>query len=410
MTTPLVPLVAATGWTTLADARARLRRRWDSGEFLRTWASGAAFDPIEVALRGPSTRDLTERFDEVRAWRADWLAAEARSPGFRLTTRAAGGRSIGLNALPARLVVEGWDSLWQVLGVTADVRRFEQLCAVTADGVVHPSEAVSDLLGWVHDHPMAVLRYDPETWARLLATARWLCTERDRGRYLRQVPVPGVDTKVIEANRSVLADLLDVLLPVGAVDPAVPRSQFERRYGFHRRPQYVRFRRLGSSGGLLGGVSELGIRVSDFEAAAPDVGTVFVLENEITYLAFPDVPDAIAVFGSGYALSGVAALAWFAARRVRYWGDIDTHGFVILDRLRAALPHVESLLMDRETLLAHRDQWVREPRKATGRLEHLTPEEAAVHHELLVEVHGPAVRLEQERVSFQYLERALGGG
>ncbi|MDT5095877.1 MAG: hypothetical protein QOH60_5240, partial [Mycobacterium sp.] len=42
------------------------------------------------------------------------------------------------------------------------------------------------------------------------------------------------------------------------------------------------------------------------------------------------------------------------------------HGFAILDRLRAWLPRARSVLMDRETLLAHRDRWVTEDRQATS--------------------------------------------
>src|ERR1022692_4377837 len=39
--------------------------------------------------------------------------------------------------------------------------------------------------------------------------------------------------------------------------------------------------------------------------------------------------------------------------RYAYWGDIDTYGFHILDRLRVLFPDVQSLLMDRDTLLEH---------------------------------------------------------
>lgn len=41
---------------------------------------------------------------------------------------------------------------------------------------------------------------------------------------------------------------------------------------------------------------------------------------------------------------------------VHYWGDLDTHGSAILDRLRAWLPQTRSFLMDRETLLDHRER------------------------------------------------------
>jgi hypothetical protein len=43
--------------------------------------------------------------------------------------------------------------------------------------------------------------------------------------------------------------------------------------------------------------------------------------------------------------------------RILYWGDIDTHGFAILDRLRTGMPHMRSLMMDQATLQAHRSLW-----------------------------------------------------
>jgi hypothetical protein len=94
------------------------------------------------------------------------------------------------------------------------------------------------------------------------------------------------------------------------------------------------------------------------------VRTVFVIENEITYLALPQPDDAMVIRGSGYAVPVLEPLSWLGDLEVSYWGDIDTHGFVILDRLRSMFPKVRSMLMDRETLLAHRGQWVTEPSPA----------------------------------------------
>jgi len=419
-------------WTRLPDVRARLRRSWDSGRYLSAWAGGAPFERISVPLRGPGARQLGERFDEVRSWSQEWFSAASSSSDFRLETRAAGGRSIGTNELPARFVVDGgWEALWRVLGVGADVARFRALRALTAraDEFPVPAPGSADdpnsaedpsaasfvvpsdpaLLAWIIAHPMTVLRHEPDEWARVLATVRWLLAERDRGHYLRQVPVPGVDTKFIERHRALLADLLDVLLPAGAVPADVPRARFAARYGFRSQPTSVRFRPLGWALPALPGVSELGVRVEDFAAAAPDVATVFILENEITYLAFPDVPGAIAVFGGGYAVAALAASPWFAAagRRVHYWGDLDTHGFAILDQVRARVPAAESFLMDSATLLAHAEHWGREPAQHPGPLTRLTGPEAALYRDLLDGVHGPSVRLEQERIAFPYLERAV---
>lgn len=71
-----------------------------------------------------------------------------------------------------------------------------------------------------------------------------------------------------------------------------------------------------------------------------------------------------------------------AETAIHYWGDIDTHGFGVLDRLRGAFPHARSLLMDREALLAHRAVWVTEESGETRVLDCLTDAERALYEEL----------------------------
>jgi hypothetical protein len=132
-----------------------------------------------------------------------------------------------------------------------------------------------------------------------------------------------------------------------------------------------------------------------------------VIENEITYLAFPRPPGAMVIFGGGYAVDVLEPLGWLTGLDLVYWGDIDTHGFAILNRLRRRFGHARSMLMDRATLLAHRDQWVTEPRPVAATLYLLDPEEAGLYRDLLGGVLGPSVRLEQERISFAAIEQAL---
>ena len=70
----------------------------------------------------------------------------------------------------------------------------------------------------------------------------------------------------------------------------------------------------------------------------------------------------------------LARAVWLHRCQLHYWGDIDTHGFAILDQLRSYFPHVASFLMDRETLLTHRLHWGEEPEPAR-RLPRLTAQE-----------------------------------
>ena len=143
--------------------------------------------------------------------------------------------------------------------------------------------------------------------------------------------------------------------------------------------------------------------------AAPPPGTrrAYVVENEITYLAFPLPGDAIVIFGGGYAVDVLEPLGWLTDLVLVYWGDIDTHGFAILNRLRSTFPTARSLLMDRETLVAHRELWGQEQTPSRATLSRLDPEEQALFDDLDHDRLGEKVRFEQERLSYACLERSL---
>ena len=125
------------------------------------------------------------------------------------------------------------------------------------------------------------------------------------------------------------------------------------------------------------------MRADEFTAAPEHVTRVYVVENEITYLAFPVPAAAMVILGAGYAVPVLEPLGWLAGCDVVYWRDIDTHGFAILNRLRRHLLHARSMLMDRATLLAHRDHWTTEPSPTTAVLDRLDPSESALYAELI---------------------------
>lgn len=372
-------------WTTPRDVRALLLKRWSSGTYLARLASGEPWRPLSVPIRGPRSGELASRFEEVRGWVARWEA----EPRLRLEYKRVGGRTLGVNTIPARAWIDDEETLWALLGAADDVRTFRTL---------HESAAgMPRIAAWMAANPMKVLGLAGD-WRAITATVRWVEERALPGMYLRQIDVPGVDTKFIERHRGVLAALLDAQLDPERIRDDLPRSDFEGRYGFRKKPGLVRFRFL--DGASLAGFTELIVRVAEFAQRPAGAGTVYVIENEVSYLALPKVTGAIAIFGGGYSVGLLESLPWLTETELIYWGDIDTHGFAILDRLRSRFPHVTSMLMDRETLLAHRVHWTREPSQATQPLTHLAPAEAQLWQELCAQTHGRSIRLEQERIRF----------
>jgi hypothetical protein len=63
--------------------------------------------------------------------------------------------------------------------------------------------------------------------------------------------------------------------------------------------------------------------------------------------------------------------------------------------------------MDRITLLDHQEHWGREPSPIAAVLDRLGPAESALYAGIIIGTYASSVRLEQERVSFSAIEKAV---
>ncbi len=263
-----------------------------------------------------------------------------------------------------------------------------------------------ELASWIAQNPLFALAH-ADAWDRILATVAWFAAHPHSRVYLRQVDVPAVDTKFLEERRALLGSLLDHALAADAIDHTKSSTrQFEARYGLKTKPAMVRFRVLDSRLAVQG-LTDLAVPAEQFAELELPIRRVFITENEINGLTFPDVNESIVIFGLGYGLERLGDCAWMHDKRIHYWGDIDTHGFAMLDRLRSTFPGAESMLMDEESLLAHRTHWAQEPVQHTLPLGRLTMPEHQLVDALRADKFGHKVRLEQERIGFGWVKAAL---
>lgn len=218
-----------------------------------------------------------------------------------------------------------------------------------------------------------------------------------------------VEMATIENHKKLLSEWFDLILDSSAVDSTATGVRgFERRYGFLEKPAQVRLRILDKSC-YIHGLSDLTINAIEFCTLNPDIDTVFVTENDINGLAFPMVNKSIILFGRGYGFEYLQNAHWLRNKEILYWGDIDTHGFVILSRFRKMFPSVKSFLMDRETLFAYKKYWIKEEKPSDAMPDNLTKEECTLYNDLRSQTLGEAVRLEQEFIPFDYVKRYLSG-
>lgn len=388
-------------WTTAKDLRDRLQLEWERGRILAGELSGESFFPYRVPLRHPGGSELSNSFAEAREWleKLDYRSKAHTGKGYELEWREINHRQLGRNKIPVTAIFNHPDDGLGFIGKAGEAARFRQLCQEILKS--HP-----ELRPWLTTKPILTLAH-AEAWPKLLAVITFLQAHPRPGIYIRQLDVAGVDTKFIERHKKVLSELLDIILPAAAIAQEFSSGAgFAQRYGFRAKPVQLRFRVLDAEL-CLAGLADLQVPVEDFARLQLPVDRVFITENLINGLSFPEISRSLVIFGLGFGLDRLAKIDWLRDKPIYYWGDIDTHGFAMLDQLRAYFPQTISLLMDRATVLRHREQWGFEPSPATKDLPRLNGAEARLYDELRNNYFAEGLRLEQEKLPYACLQSAL---
>ncbi len=398
---PVPPSAVAVKALTAYNSR---RRRW------LTDPIAAESDSLPVGLNPPSESQVADDPDAIRAWVRAWREHEGAGDVEWVTRRWP---SFGTQDVPIRVLLPGANVIAAAAGRAKQWHRLltrrAQLVALGDSGPDEPSPNLdggaqppvdTDETARTHDGPPpldAAVAATATAWDglddtdfdRLLAALRWLRDHPASGLLIRQLPVPGVDTKWVARHRGLLESLLTGIRGDGDL-------------GVRTLPRLLDVAILDRT--LLPGTPRVfATSVEELAAMPLRPRVVLLLENKEGVHALPDLPGVVAVHGGGYAVHELAAVPWLAGADVRYWGDLDTHGFAILDRLRTHLPGVRSLLMDTATLEVWRELAVPEPSPTTADPTHLTADES----DTLAALRAGNLRLEQERIPWPYALAAL---
>ncbi len=370
------------------EAVATLTRRFEREH--AAWLVQASDDvvnrwPLTLALGMPTERELTADAAAVRRWAQAW-AAWPQAHQVQWQTRQ--WPRLGEQHLPATLVLPTAQSVADTVGQGARWRRAAQRLtslqtACPALLQLPPRQRVFDALADHGDADFACLR----------ALLIWAQDNPASGLRLRQLPVAGLHTKWVQERQGLVTDLVATLRGLPAARDLLALL------GLATAPVRLRLRllcpRLRS---LAGGLGDIEAPLQELAALPIVPARALIVENLETGLALPDIDGCVALMKLGHAVGIVQQLPWLQqAARTVYWGDVDTHGFAILDKARAVLPRTLSVLMDEATLQQFAALCVPEsqPHPCEG-LQHLTPAEHAVLNRLAQR------RLEQERLPWPH--------
>ncbi len=217
--------------------------------------------------------------------------------------------------------------------------------------------------------------------------------------YIRELPLFGVDTKFIENNKKTIDMFLMSVLDensYNAIDK-LANNGFEKKYGLKYKLPLVRFRILDCDL-YINSMSDISITIEEFKTLNLGCKKVYMVENEVTALCFPDVKDAIVIFARGYSVGIFKSVGWLRDKEIYYWGDIDMDGFAILSQARGYFSQIKSLFMDEETIEEFSELKVKSHDKQYRELDNLTKNEMLVYDRLFCDYYGENFRLEQERL------------
>lgn len=375
------------------DVRKLFARRYRNHH--REWLTGAGTWPLVTPLGCPTEVEAQSQGDAVRHWVLAWRGLH--DPG-KLVWSERRWPALGPQSLPEKLVLDEVQSLAAWIG---EEERWNR-ARIRYGQTVSRWPALASRLPRYFD---ALADYSGQDMLRLEALLSWIEANPRSNLYPRQIPLAGMDTKWLEARTLLVADLVAALQSDDAGG-----TGFHQRCGLKEAPHIVRLRLLDQSlRERVGGLGDIAAPIGEIAFLRLPVSRVYIVENVQTGLCFGDRPGSMVFMGLGYGVSALGRVPWLAGAECIYWGDLDTHGFAILNRVRACLPNAVSALMDELTLLRHRDLWVEEKdQHSAAHLPLLTAAEQTVYQGLKQHRWGVNVRLEQERIAWNEAWQVIG--
>ncbi len=373
------------------DVRAKLEKQFR--RHCKNWLTGEGQWPLSIPLGLPTESQAEKNLAAVQRWQTQWHNWHGPA---EVSWVVRHWHRLGKQRLPERILIRSAHEVAQWVGEISRwqqaEQRYQQWC-----------ERWPQLTTLLPRYFDLLADYAEQDFLRLEAVLGWFIEHPDCGLYIRQLPINGIDSKWLEKRRALITDLLYTLYGDER------EKEFYTLTGIRREPGLIRMRILDPQlRRETGGLCDISAPVEEWAAKQWRVNTVYIVENLQTGLAFGDLAGSVVIMGLGYSVNLLSVIPWLSDARCFYWGDLDSDGFAILNRARSHIPHIESLLMDEDTLMSHQALWGKEAKPVTvKRLDCLTEKEQHLYFKLANGSFEDNVRLEQERICWDYAWRCV---
>jgi hypothetical protein len=343
--------------------------------------------PLIISLRAPTGTEAIANQDSARKWISEWQNLPTNLGAVRWEELR--WRYLGKQMIPKALELPDPNTLARWIGLEPAWKKALKRSQKSL-------ELFPELVGGLSRMYFEYFEMEDSDFERLLEVLSWIKNNRGVSLYPRELPIVGVDSKWVENHEKYLATAASELF-----GETIRSHNLYSSLGFKTPPKnLIHLRPLCSNlKKIMGGWDYFRVELCDLIKLKIKPRLVIIVENLQTGLSFKSLPGTLLFMAKGYSATEFAQIPFLKDTPCLYWGDIDTHGFKIINLVRKELPHLKSMLMDETTFLSHCKFWVSEENPVkNSELSYLTAPELELFEKIRFGKWGQNLRLEQEKV------------
>lgn len=367
-------------------------KRWE--DILILYTISKPFEQIEITRIGKvNSKDLLSRLSEYKSdiEKLKDNSKDKNGIGYRVVLQEQNFNKIKQQQVPEKILIDTIDDYLAVVGKHKEYDKFKANC----DLILSELYILKD---WIIKNPLRLIEHD--TWQDTLKVCHYFLDTPKPNLYIRQLPI-AVHTKYIKENEKLIESLLSFLIP-----DHIERNEtrFERRFHLKYPEHLIRIKFLDPLLAPSPVLSDISIPLKEFKGFSCNCKNIIITENIMNFLTLPALESTIALWsGGGFKVSYLKNVKWIKSKKFFYWGDVDSHGFLILHQFRSYFDSVEAVMMDETTLKVFKGDIDQGPTTKAKVLSKLT----IVEQNLYNRVRTEKLRLEQEKIPQVYSNQII---
>lgn len=359
-----------------------------------------SFFPLEIhGNKGKVTDDIIKRSAELK----DLVehCKEKVGVGYTLITENIETKKNGNQTSIKKIIIENEKDFLSFINKTLEVERFNNSLNLikqnTKSFQLFNDKTFSD---WALNHITDLCKKEEdEFWKNILLCVNWFYKNPKSNLYIREIPLQ-IHTKFIENNFTIIQSFFT----------------FDLQDGLKQKPVLFEIRPLCENTNTdepkltflpkIFSLSSIDLDTLLKNNSMQSIKKIFIIENEMVFLSFPQIRNALCIWGHGYTALMLKDCDALNTKELYYFGDLDEHGFDILSKFRSHFCNTKSFCMDKITLKTFTKFRVASKKSPLVNVpENLNDSEKDVF--AILQQDKSFNRLEQERITNEYIQSEL---